>query len=322
MRRLLLLLALVGLTGPAIARTPSAADRDAQAIDAAAREYRAIDVALTARTSLAERRALHARALAVAQVAASRTADLQAQLVATQAQLSRLVPTEGAREAPVQRVQRARLEKQRAPLDSGVQRGRQLATDTTRLIAETQSSPTDLLVEQLSMREPSPLSAAFWRAIGGELARDGRRVGLLGDVEGDAIADGRAANPWTALLGLAVALLILFPLRLWLRNLGRRVMLDRAPSNRLRKSGQAAWMVVSGALLPALAAAIAVAGFRGAGMLAPAWEPLSEALVRAAAVAGLICGLGGALLMRRQPQWRRSGTRQWGRQRQPERRRQ
>ena len=304
-RPLLILITLLSLASAASGRPSTAADRDAQAIDAAAREYRAIDVALNARTSIAERRALHARALAVEQVVASRTADLQAQLTATQAKLAQLAPIASTRSAPAQlRAQKIKLEKQAAPLGTGVQRGRQLAADTARLIAETASSPTDLLVEQLSTRVPSPLSAAFWQAIGGETPHDDRRLGLLGDVEGDAIVDGRVSNPWALLLGLAVALLIMFPLRLWLRALGRRVMLDHAPSNRLRKSGQAAWMVVSGALLPGIAAACAVAGARGAGMVAPAWEPLGEALVRASAVAGLICGLGGALLMRRQPQWR------------------
>lgn len=295
----------LALASSAMARLPSAADRDAQAIDAAAREYRAIDVALTARTSVAERRVLHARALAVEQVAASRTTDLQLQLAATEAKLAQLQPITSGRDVPVQvRVQRRRLEQQRAPLDSGVQRGRLLAVDTARLIAESESSPTDIFVEQLSTQVPSPLTLAFWRAIGSELPRDAHRLGLLGEVEGDAISDGHAGNIFALVLGLAAALLVMFPLRLWLRSVGRRVMLDHAPSNRLRKSGQAAWLLVSGALLPGVAAGCAVAGARGAGMVAPAWEPLCDALVRASAVAGLICGLGGALLMRRQPQWR------------------
>ena len=299
------LIALLIVAHPAAARTLSAADRDAQAIDVAAREYRSLAVRLTAHTNVAERRVLHARALNIEQVAASRTADLQTQLIAMQAKLAALAPMASAHDAPVQlRVQKRRLEQQRAPLDRGVQRGRQLAADTARLIAETQSSPTDLLVEQLSTRVSSPLSLAFWRAIAGELSHDSRRLSLLGDVEVDTIADGRLAGAVVLALGLAAALLILFPLRVWLRRLGQRLMLDHAPGNRLRKSGQASWLMVSGAVLPAIAAACAVAGAREAGLVAPAWEPLCGALIRASAVAGLICGLGSALLMRRQPQWR------------------
>ena len=306
MRQLLvLLLVIMAFTTPLAARPPSAADRDAQAIDVAAREYRAIDVALTGRTSIAERRALHARAIAVERVAAVRTRDLQTQLLATQTKLAELAPITAARDAPTAaKLQQARLKKQQAPLGVDVQRGRQLAADTARLIAETESSPTDLLVEQASTRVPSPLSWAFWYSIVGETAHDGRRLLLLGDVEGDTLASGSTPDLWSLVLGLAIALLILFPLRLWLRALGRRVMVGRAPSNQLRKSGYATWMVVSGTLLPGVAAACAVAGTRGASLLAPAWEPLGDALVRASAVAGLICGLGGALLMRRQPQWR------------------
>lgn len=304
-RLLLFALAFLVFANPGAARTLSASDRDAQAIDAAAREYRAMAVKLTAHTSVAERRLLHARAIVVEQVAASRTADLQVQLAATQAKLAQLAPVASARDAPVQiRSQKRKLEQQRAPLDRSVQRGRQLADDTARLIAETQSSPTDLLVEQLSMQVASPLSRMFWQELAAELPQDSRRIGLLGDVEGDALSDGRGSDIVVLMLGLAAALLILFPLRIWLRRLGRRVMLDHAPANRLRKSGQAAWLVVSGALLPGIAAACVVACGRAAGMVAPAWDPLCDALIRASSVAGLICGLGGALLMRRQPQWR------------------
>ncbi len=307
MRRtcIMFLAGILALGSPAAARTVSAADRDAQAIDAAAREYRAIAVALTADTNLAQRRVLHARALAVGKIAASRTADLQAQLAATQAKLAQLAPVASAHGAPAEvRVQKRRLEQQSIPLGNGVQRGRQLAADTARLIAETQSSPTDILVERLSARSPSPLSLAFWRAIGAELPRDGQRLSLLGDVAGDAISDATIEDFLSLMLGLVAALLIMFPLRLWLRRLGRRVVFDHAPANRLRKSGQAAWLVASGTLLPGIAAACLVAGARGAGVVAPAWEPLCDALVRASAIAGLVASVSGALLMRRQPQWR------------------
>ncbi len=305
MRIPMLALLLMALCAPAAARQQTAADRDAQAIDAAAREYRAIDVALTARTSLADRRTLHAEAAAVAQVAAARTADLQAQLATVQTELAQLGPAKApAAATPRARVDRARLEKQRVPLDQGVERGRKLYADTARLLAETAASPTDRLVEQISTRTHSPLSPDFWRAIAAEWPRDAQRLMLLGNVEGDAIGGARPGDLWAAVLGLAAALLILFPLRLWLRGVGRRIMLDHAPSNRLRKSGQAAWIVASGTLLPGIAAACAMTGLRAAGLVAPAWVPLGDALTRASTVAGLICGLGSALLMRRQPQWR------------------
>lgn len=302
---LCMLVALSAIASSATARTPTPADRDAQAIDAAAREYRAIDLALTNHTRVAERMALHARAIAVEKVVAAHVTDLQAQLMATRQKLAELTPLATVRDAPVRlRDQETKLEKQRAPIAGDLQRGQQLAADTARLIAATESSPTDLLVEQLSTRVASPLSQAFWRAISDEAPHDGERLGLLAAVEADALTGWRAGSLWAVVLGLAVALLIMVPLRLWLRRLGRRVMLDHAPANRLRKSGQATWMVATGALLPGVAAACAIAGLRGADMLAPAWEPLGDALVRASTIAGLICGLGGALLMRRQPQWR------------------
>jgi small-conductance mechanosensitive channel len=311
MRRylLLFLFALLASINPAAARVLSAADLDAQAIHTAAREYRAIAIALTAHTSVAERQVLHARALAVEQVAASRTADLQTQLAATETRLAQLTPVAGGGDATTQlRVERHHLEQQRVALGSAVQGGRQLAADTARLIAETQSSPTDILIERISVRAPSPLSLAFWRALAAELPQDARRLGLLGDVARDAISDGQARGTFALALplalGLVAALLVMFPLRLWPRNLGRRVMLDHAPANRLRKSGQAAWLVLSGMLLPGIAAACVVAGAREARVVAPAWEPLCDALVRASAVAGLIYGVGGALFMRRQSQWR------------------
>ncbi|MGI4733404.1 MAG: DUF3772 domain-containing protein [Janthinobacterium lividum] len=305
LRFLTLLFVTFGLAEAVLARTPSITDRDAQAIDAAAREYRAIDVALTARTSVAERRALHARAVAVERVAASHTADLQAQLTATQAALTRLAPVADAPHAPTQaRLQQARLEKRQAPLSDDVRRGRQLAAETAQLIAETQTTSRDVLVEQLSARVASPLSPEFWRAIARETPHDLARMRLLAAVEGDTIGASRTGDLWSFLLGCAGALLILVPLRLWLRRVGQRTMIDRVPASRLRKSGQAGWMLVSGAPLPGIAAACWVAGVRGAGMLAPAWEPLAAALVQGASVAGLIGSLGGVLLMRGQSQWR------------------
>ena len=305
MRLILVTLLLLLFAGGVSARGPSPADLDARALDAAAREYRAIAVALNGHASTAERRLLHARASAVERVAIARTADLQAQLRRMQVQLAALGPVTPNHPEPARaRLQRRQLERAAIPLASAVRTGDLLARDTSALLAETAGSPADLLVERLSVRAPSPLSSDFWDAIGAGLPHDTRRLSLLGAVEADVLAEVKLSRMVPFLLGLAAASAILFPLRLRLRGLGRRVMLDHAPTNRLRKSGQAAWIVASGTALPLVSALLAVDGVRAAGMLAPAWEPLAAALVRGAAVAGLICGLGAALLMRSQPEWR------------------
>ena len=303
MRYLVLLLAsLLFVTTPTRATT---VEGDTRAIDAAAREYRQIAVALNGHASAAERRVLRARATTVQQVAVARTADLQHRLRQLQATLAALdaAPPDQPQAAKRRGKRRQQLEQAAVPITKALRSGDQLARDTSQLLAEMAGNSSNLLMERLSVRDASPLSGGFWHGLSQGAPHDIRRIELLGAVEADTIGQARLGETWPFLVGILAALAILFPLRLWLRGLGRRVML-KAPTSRVRKSGQAAWLVATGTLLPLLSALSVIAGAREAGLLAYAWEPLAQALARAAGVAGLICGLGAALLMRSSPEWR------------------
>ncbi|HEY0316663.1 MAG TPA: DUF3772 domain-containing protein, partial [Sphingomonas sp.] len=309
MLRFLLLLLSILLAAPAAAQDADPIIDSIKALDQASADYQAIDSAFNERATSSEAQALKDRATTVKQTAATQVTALQAQLQLVDARAAQLGPvTPGVVEAPDIRAQRTLLAQQRSTVDSAIKRGKLLGTEADQLATEIGQSQTDAFSERMSVRVASPLSGQFWRSLFHWLPRDSRRLSVFFRMETGAIGQGVRTGDWgMALLGLVAALALLGPIRLLLRNAGRRYVIERVPGNRIRRSGLALWLAIIGTLVPGLAAVSFVAGLRSAGMIAPAWDRLANRFELASLIAALITALGGALLQRRQSSWRLIG---------------
>ena len=299
-------LILLLLAVPVRAQDLDSINASVSAIDKDALTLKAIDGAFNGRTDAAGRQTLRDQATTVRQDTVTQVALLTPLLAAIDARIGQLGPvTAGIVEAPDIKAQRKLLAQQRSLVDNAIKRGKLLSTEADQLVAEISESQADAFSEQMSTRVASPLTPGFWMPVIRMMPRDARRTGAFIAAEMGSIRQGvKAGTAWQALIGLLVAGALIFPLRLGLKRLGRRVMIEKAPGSRLRRSGLALWMVTVGTAGPGFAAVALTEGFRSAGMLAPSWEGLAASFARASFMTGLIISLGGSLLQRRQPSWR------------------
>ena len=160
--------------------------------------------------------------------------------------------------------------------------------------------------EQMGRKVASPLSPALWREFGEHVPDDLARFQSLYRQAHDALLKAAGKQGWgMPLLGAALALLMLFPLRIWLRHLGRRYAAsERAPDGRLRRTGLAVWLLLVGTLLPGLAATVLVASLRAIDAIAPRLESVADMFVVATFVAAFIGAVAASLLVPSRPTWR------------------
>lgn len=277
-----------------------------KALDKDSSEFDAVDAAFNGRTSSSEAQSLQDRANAVKQDSATQVTALGAQLKLIDARIAQLGPvTPGVIEAPDIQAQRKLLAQQRSTVDSAIKRGKLLGTEADQLAGEIGRNQAEAFSERMSVRVASPLTGDFWGPVFRSLPRDGRRLSAFVKAETHAIGQGASAGGLPAvLLGLFAAIMLLFPIRLGLRALGRRYVIERVPGNRLRRSGLALWLTIVGTLVPGLAAVSLVSGLRAGGMIAQPWNDLAVQFEKTCFIAALITALGGALLQRHQSSWR------------------
>ena len=253
-----------------------------------------------------ERAALRARVVAAEQAVRTSAATLEEQLALVDARIAGLGPVAaGTVEAPEIRAERARLAQERAAIDAAIKRGRLADVEAQQLVDEIDRSRAEQRNQALLARVASPLSPGFWGAVLQSAPRDFRRVQLFLREGAEQVARQRQAGvPALALLGVVLALLLLFPVRIGARRLGQRYLIGNAPGHRVRRSSFALWRLAVGTLSPLLAAAALVQGLRWAGLLPERWSGLLDGLVAASGFSAFAASAIGALLMRGQPSWR------------------
>ena len=277
-----------------------------RALDHDGSEFDAVDAAFNGHTDPAEVQSLQDRADAVQRDSEAQVTALSAQLQLIDARIAQLGPvTPGVVETPDIQAQRKLFARQRSVVDSAIKRGKLLSTEADQLSTEIGRARAEAFSERMSVQVASPLTPAFWQPLFRSLPRDGRRLSAFVAAETQAIENGvmHGGLP-AALLGLIVAVVLIWPVRVGLRMAGRRYVIERVPGNRIRRSGLALWLALVGTLVPGFAAVALVSGLRGGGMIAPAWEKVAANFQQTCFVAALIAALGGALLQRRQASWR------------------
>ncbi|MFD1033593.1 DUF3772 domain-containing protein [Sphingomonas hankookensis] len=300
--RSLLSLLLIVATVPAIAQTGAAPDYGAQ-LDQATSELGLVDGALDARLERGQRDDLRSRAQAVRAATLDAAQQLTGDLARIDARLAQLGPATSG-EDPAIRDERIALGKQRTALDSATKRAKLLSVEAQQLIDEIQEGQAAELSQKWFGRSNSPLTPAFWSAILRAVPRDVHRVERFIAAEVDAIGTATPGRIWPALLGFAVAILLLGPARLTAGRAAQRLLIEGAPGRRVRRSANALGRVVVGTLAPLLAAAALLTGLRWAGWVAPSWDAMLNQWWVAIGIAAFSSSVLGAVLMRGSPSWR------------------
>lgn len=314
LRALLLVFLLVGSgvsTGVAAAvdtatEAPSPQARITQAERALQAVRRSLDDADAPETL----RTLSEQALQAKRDADAAVAALAPQLEQIDARIAQLGPLDdGATEERSISRQRGALDQQRSQLDADIKRGKLLAEDARQLSDSIEKTRAQQFGEQLGRKVGSPLSPALWRQFAASLPDDLARLQGLYRQAAGGLKAAVAAHGWTApLVGAGLALLMVFPLRLWLRRLGRRYAASElAPDGRLRRSGLAVWLLLVGTLLPGFAAMVVVASLRGISAIPPRLESVADIFVMASFVAAFYAALAASLLVPHRPSWRLLG---------------
>lgn len=232
---------------------------------------------------------------------------LQPQLVRLDEQLAQLgTPAEGTAEPPELAAQRRTITKQRDGLAASVAQAKTSAVRAQQLATDIDQQRAAQRTEELGQKVASPLSPALWSKVAERLPIDIARVAPLAKQGRDTLIAALRANGWgTPLLGLAAALVMMFPLRLWLRRLGRRFAAsERAPDGRLRRSGLAMWLLLVGTLLPGYAVVVFIASLNAIGAIAPRLQNVADGVEQATFAAAFIAALSACLLVPKRPSWR------------------
>lgn len=232
---------------------------------------------------------------------------LQPQLDRLDEQLAQLgTPAEGTTEPPELVTQRRTVTRQRDGLMASMAQAKASAVRAQQMAADIDQQRTAQRTEELGQKVASPLSPALWTKVAERLPIDIARVAPLAQMGRDALVAGIRTHGWvTLLLGVAAALVMMFPLRLWLRALGRRFAAsERAPDGRLRRSGLAMWLLLVGTLLPGYAVVVLMAALDAINAIAPRLQVVAEGIETATFRAAFIAALSACMLVPQRPSWR------------------
>ncbi len=296
----------------ALFATPAVAQSDDPVRDAVAKlsqaslTVRAVEREADRADTREDRAALTDRLSDARAVATATAATLEAQMALVDAKVAEIGPaTPGIVDAPDIAEQRRLLNQRRATVDSAIRRGKLLTVEAQQLADRIAADQAAELGRSWATRNPSPVTPPFWAALFGAMPRDltilARFVEQVMDDIGRGLSGGGA---WVALLGTVAAVALGWPVRIGLREAGRRYAIGAAPGHRVRRTGYAMWRLVTGTLLPTLAALALVQGLRWSGLTGAVAVPILNAFVFAIGMSSFIGALAAALLMRSQGSWR------------------
>jgi len=301
---LTVLLLLVGIPHTAAAQAVPAPVDPAAMLDQGASALESVRSSLLSAAPETDYDALRSQAQAVAVTATASSDELVPRLEAVQATLATIgEPTEG--EAPDVRDQRTSLTAERDELDSAVKRARLLATTARETVEAVNRAVTDIFNRGTLERVASPLTAPYWGAVSDNLRVDLARLSNFFVDAGSRFSQAMSPQGLATVAGTtAVALFVMFPVRIRLRRLGERYATDRAPHTRARRSGLAAWFFLVGSLTSILGIFLIVQGFEWAGALTVPTSSLAWTLAFAGMFGAVVASLGAVLLLVDRGSWR------------------
>ena len=223
------------------------------------------------------------------------------------ARIAQLGPVaEGSEESPELSLQRKDLAQQHSELDSALKRGKLLSMEAKQTTDSIEKIRTQQFNAQIARKVASPLSPSLWKQFAEHLPTDLQRIAALTRQGQASFAAAIAEHGWSATLnGIALALFVMFPLRIGLRYAGRKfASSERAPNGRLRRTGLAVWMLVVGTALPGLASLVFIESLRSIDAIAPRLQTVADAWIQSSFVAAFFLSVSACLLVPKRPTWR------------------
>ncbi len=215
-------------------------------------------------------------------------------------------PAEGAPpESPEITGERAAQNAVRQALDELVRRARLLQVRLTQALDGIAAREQAMFATRLFERDRSILSPELWLAV---IDRTPAALANIRKLATDAWQRARSRLDTTdaAILALSavLALLLLGPVAGRARRMGRRVAVEQAPPNRLRRSGHALWVLLVTAIAPTMAFTVLVYGLHVTDALPPRLDPLVLSVAFAVSFVAFVDGLANGILSPGNPAWR------------------
>lgn len=312
LRWFIALLALHLCLGLAIAAETSPSNTDPQTaslqqLEQAATSLDAMRKALDDTDSADTLQTLSESALQSKRDADNAVSALEPLLKQLDARIAQLGPVmEGVDESAEIKQQRKDLNQQHSDLDSAIKRGKLLSVEAKQAGDSVEKIRTQQFNEEIARKVASPLSPSLWKKFAAYIPQDLQRIDGLIRQGKTSFSAAIAEHGWKfPLLGALAALVLMFPLRIWLRSLGRKFAAsERAPNGRLRRSGLAVWMLVVGTALPGLAGMVFIESLRSIDAIAPRLDLVADAWIKGMFVAAFFLSVSASLLVPKRPSWR------------------
>ena len=241
--------------------------------------------------------AMRQRLLVLQQQAVTIAAEQTPRLESAQARLAELGPAPPEGEAPDIARQRQSLQGEVTQLDSTVKLARLLGVTSEQLGDRAGARARERFRAQLFERTDALPSGAFFSDLAAALPRDLPR---LHRQAADLVAT-LGERPASAWLGATLLVLASIGLRHWLLGRLGRLVTERAPHGRVRRSLLALARSLLAMLVPGAVAGMLLALARPAGS---SWDRLFDNTVGMALFCAYVAGLGNALLLPERPSWR------------------
>jgi potassium efflux system protein len=235
--------------------------------------------------------------------------DLSPRLESIDARLAELGPAPAPGDPPESADiahSRVLLTRYHGIVGADIKRARFLLVEADQLSSGLSDRARMLFSARLWAHGDSVLSPTLWQGFIAALPGDFVKLGALVMDELTRLS-GRAARAGalpTLIIGGALALAILVPLRIGLASLGYRFASSDMPDTRFRRSALAVWIVLVSGLTPLIAGLVLREAFASVGGFTAPFDRLVVGLIRALTVGATIEALGRATLSPERPSWR------------------
>ncbi len=310
MRVIWLILLAVALGAAAPASPLRAPDADLQSVlDQANSEIRVVGAGF--RTASLSDTEIKSRLAAIGPTEtrlAALQSDISPRLQDAQARLAQLgaAPAKGQHEDPRTAEVRRRLDRAVTILEDDQRQAKLLQLEGQQINDVLAARLRENFEARISSQSRSIFDISLWRMFAASAPSDASRLAGFVSDESEALIDQSGTPREVGLLAgaLALAVMILAPLRLLLITLGlRRAARDKAHTP-ATKGLLALWRVVAGTVTPLIAGLILRAALDDAQALSETANTVAALAVRAVTFAAFIESLGRALLSPRNPVWR------------------
>lgn len=280
----------------------------AQALVGLSKQLDGIKTSLTNKNTTLPLNDLRTEAGLVQQQANQWVDTLTPQMDGVQARLTVLGPAPAAgapSETPAVSQQRRQLERDKSKLDGEMKQAQLLTQDAAKLTTQIAETRNEQFQTQLSTRNGTPLSIAFWSNLKQSFSEDSVHITRVEGLFVDGVsAAWQPPNRLPFVLCLIGALLLIVPGR-WLVERAVLAIASRyMPDGHLRRSALAVILTLTVTLSFGVAAWLAYEGVNWNDTLDDDLVTFALQNVRTVFFAAFVAGLGRALLSYHHPSWR------------------